>query len=66
MELGNTVNLDGCAAYKPEMTYAHPIAQSFASAIGFDGEGKVVSPDVPASGPSNGNVATPEFRTGAR
>lgn len=66
MELGNSLNLDGHAAYKPEDTFEHSIAGSFASAIGFDAEGKVVSPDVPMSGPSNGNVATSDFRTGAR
>lgn len=66
MELGKTLNLDGKAAYVPEQTYAHPIASLFASAVGFDGEGKVVSPDAPASGPSSGNVATPDFRVGAR
>jgi len=67
MELGKSLNLDGHAAYQPEHTYAHPVAQSFASAIGFDGEGKVVSPD---SGPNSASVHSPEgasdFRTGAR
>lgn len=66
MELGNTLNLDGKAAYKPEHTYAHPIAQSFASAIGFDSEGKVVYPDAPSSGPSGQAVSTSDFRQGAR
>lgn len=66
MELGKTLNLDGKAAYQPEHTFAHPIAGSFASAIGFDGEGKVVSPDTPTTGPSGTAVATPDFRSGAR
>jgi len=61
---GVSINLDGHAAYKPEHTYAHPIAQAFASGIGFDHEGKLVSPDAPSSGPS-ASVA-PEFRSGAR
>jgi len=65
MEPGKTLNLDGKAAYLPEHTYAHPIASSFASAIGYDGEGKVVSSDSPTSGPSNPSAA-PDFRTGAR
>ena len=65
MELGKSLNLDGHAAYQPEHTYAHPIAQTFASAIGFDGEGKIVSPDVPMSGPDSPSAA-PEFRTGSR
>jgi hypothetical protein len=65
MELGKTVNHDGHAAFQPEHTYAHPIASSFASAIGFDGEGKIVSPDVPSNGPHSPNAA-PDFRNGAR
>lgn len=65
MELGKTLNLDGHAAYQPEHTYAHPIAHSFASAIGFDHEGKVVSPDSPMNGPHMPNAA-PDFRSGAR
>lgn len=65
MELGKSLNLDGHAAYQPEHTYAHPIASSFASAIGFDGEGKVVSPDSPMNGPHSPNAA-PDFRSGAR
>ncbi len=65
MELGKTLNLDGHAAYQPEHTYAHPVAQSFASAIGFDGEGKVVSPDSPNSGPHSPAAAS-DFRSGAR
>jgi hypothetical protein len=67
MELGKTLNLDGHAAYRPEDTYAHPVAQSFASAIGYDGEGKIVSPD---SGPMGASVhspaGAPDFRQGAR
>lgn len=66
MEPGKSLNLDGKAAYQPEHTYAHPIAQSFASAVGYDPTGSVVSTDTPAAGPSSGNVATPDFRTGAR
>lgn len=66
MELGNSINQAGKAAFKPEDTYAHPIASSFASAIGFDGSGTVVSPDTPQSGPSGQSVATADFRTGAR
>jgi len=62
---GVSINLDGHAAYKPEHTYAHPIAQAFASGIGFDGEGKNVSPDAPSAGPHATSVA-PEFRSGAR
>lgn len=65
MELGKSVNLDGHAAYQAEHTYAHPIARSFASAVGFDAEGKVVSPDVPGSGPHAPSGA-PEFRSGSR
>ncbi len=65
MELGKSLNLDGHAAYQPEHTYAHPIAQSFAGAIGFDHEGKVVSPDSPMSGPHSPSGAA-DFRTGAR
>jgi hypothetical protein len=67
MELGKTLNLDGHAAYQPEHTYAHPIANSFASAIGFDAEGKNVSPD---GGPMGASVhspsGAPDFRSGAR
>lgn len=65
MELGKSLNLDGHAAYQPADTYAHPIASSFASAIGFDGEGKVVSTDSPMSGPHSPSGA-PDFRQGAR
>jgi len=65
MELGKTLNLDGKAAYQPEHTYAHPVANSFASAIGFDATGSVVSPDAPTSGP-HGPTAAPDFRSGAR
>lgn len=65
MELGKTLNLDGKAAYQPEHTYAHPIAQTFAGAVGFDAEGKVVSPDLPSSGPQGASGA-PDFRSGAR
>jgi hypothetical protein len=66
MELGKTLNLDGKAAYLPEHTYAHPIGNSFASAIGYDGTGTVVSPDTPSSGPSGQAVSTSDFRSGAR
>lgn len=66
MELGKSLNLDGKAAYQPEHTYAHPIAQRFAGAIGFDAEGKVVSPDVPGAGPAGSLSAAPDFRDGAR
>lgn len=66
MELGKSINLDGKAAYQPEHTYAHPIAQSFASGVGFDGEGKVVSPDVPGAGPTGSLSVAPDFRSGAR
>jgi hypothetical protein len=65
MELGKSINLDGCAAYKPEMTYAHPIAQAFAGAVGFDSEGKVVSPNTPMNGPHSPSGA-PAFRDGDR
>ena len=65
MELGKSLNLDGKAAYAPEHTFAHPIASSFASQVGYDGTGTVVSPDVPSSGPSSPSVAPPT-RSGAR
>jgi hypothetical protein len=65
MELGKNVNLDGMAAYQPEQTHAHPIAHAFASAVGFDAEGKVVSPDAPMSGPHSPSAA-PDYRHGAR
>lgn len=65
MELGHSCNLDGKAAYQPEHTYAHGVAQSFASGVGYDGEGKVVSPDTPQAGPYSPSVA-PDFRSGAR
>lgn len=65
MELGKTLNLDGKAAYRPEDTLPHSVAQAFASGIGFDGEGKVVSPDTPMSGPEKPSVAPPH-RSGAR
>jgi hypothetical protein len=67
MELGKTLNLDGKAAYQPADTYAHPVGASFASAIGFDAEGKNVSPD---SGATPASVHSPagaaDFRSGAR
>lgn len=66
MELGKTLNLDGKAAYQPEHTYAHPIAASFASAVGFDGEGKVVSPDSPMGASVHSPSPAPDFRTGSR
>lgn len=65
MELGKSINMDGHAAYKPEDTYAHPIAQAFGAACGFDHEGKVVSPSVPSNGPHSPNMA-PAFRDGDR
>jgi hypothetical protein len=66
MELGKTLNLDGKAAYQPTDTYAHPVAASFASAIGFDGEGKNVSPDSPMGASVHNPTAAPDFRTGSR
>jgi hypothetical protein len=66
MELGKSINLDGKAAYKPEDTYAHGIASAFPSAIGFDGEGKVVSPDSPMGASVHSPSAAPDFRSGAR
>ena len=65
MENGKSINLDGRAAYRPEDTYAHPIAQAFGSAMGFDHEGKIVGPSVPASGPHSPSNAG-QWRTGDR
>lgn len=65
MELGKSINFDGHAAYKPEDTYAHPIAQAFGSSCGYDSEGKVVSPNTPMNGPHSPSVA-PTWREGDR
>lgn len=65
MELGKSINLDGKAAFRPEDTYAHPIAQAFGSAMGFDHEGKNVGPSVPHSGPHSPSNAG-HFREGDR
>jgi hypothetical protein len=65
MEHGKSVNQAGMAAFKPEDTYAHPIAHAFAGAVGFDAEGKVVSPSVPMSGPHSPSGAA-QFREGDR
>ena len=66
MELGKTLNLDGKAAYQPEHTFAHPVAETFAHAIGFDHEGKVVSPDSPMGASVHMPSGAPNFRSGAR
>jgi hypothetical protein len=66
MELGKSLNLDGHAAYQPEHTFAHGVAQTFASGIGYDHEGKVVSPDSPMGASVHAPSVAPDFRTGSR
>lgn len=64
MELGKSIDQSGKAAFKPEHTQAHPIAQMFASAVGYDGEGKTCTPDVPQTGLSASSA--PDWRADKR
>jgi hypothetical protein len=66
MELGKSVNQAGMAAFKPENTYAHPIAGAFASACGYDAEGKVVSPNSPKSDGPHTPDGAPDWRPADR
>jgi hypothetical protein len=65
MELGKSCNQAGHAAFHPDDTYAHPIAEKFAMAVGYDHEGKNVMPNSPMSGPHSPSGA-PEWQEGDR
>lgn len=65
MELGNSVDQSGKAAFKPEHTRAHDVAKAFSGAVGYDNEGKIVSPVVPSSGYGNSKGTSP-FGDGAK